>query len=206
MKKNSKQKSGKGILIVALLTVLALAAGITSIFLLSQNRTLSQIFGGDSNVYESARLDQICMNGEFIGDKISDDARSQHAEDADFQYMYNGVAYWVDEDSRITGLGFYTLTDEAGNLLIDIKESNIRYQGDRLETISDFEETFGLATIEKRKDGIDIYRYHQGDYHLEIVVQRGERSCSGCFLLPWCSAPLFFCIYATHLRESIWIR
>ena len=91
MTKGDKQKSGKGILIVAVLTILALAAGVTSIILLSRDRTLSQLFGGDSNVYESARLSNLSMNGEYIGDEVSEEAKSQVALDEDFQYMYHGV-------------------------------------------------------------------------------------------------------------------
>ena len=169
----TKQKSGKGILVVAVLTILAIAAGIASIVLLSHNRTLSQIFGGDSNVYESARLDNISMNGEFIGDTISDDAKSQRALDADFQYMRQGVAYWVDDNDKIIGLGFYSITDEDGNPIADIEYSDIKYRGDKLETVTDFEETFGLAEVEKDNDNIERYSYHQGDYHLEIVTQEG---------------------------------
>ena len=171
MAKNSNQKSGKGILIVIILTLLALAAGVTSIMLLSQNRTLSQLFGGDSNVYESASLRNLSMNGEFIGNTISDSAKSQTALDADYQYMYRGVAYWVDDNLKITGLGFYSLEDIDGNPLSDIELSDIKYGEQKLETIADFEETFGLANVEKISDTSSLYSYFQSDYKLEILTE-----------------------------------
>jgi len=174
MSKNKPQKSGKGILLFIILTLLALVAGVASIVLLSHNRTLSQIFGGDSNVYDSAHLGDLSMNGQRIGDKISSEAKGQVANDAEFKYLYKGVAYWTDNNDKITKLAFYSLSDTEGESLIDIKMADIQYHGAKLTTVKDFEEMFGLASVTKYPKGAESYNYSQGDYKLSLYVVAGD--------------------------------
>ena len=174
MVKKKQPKSGKGVLIVIILTLLALTAGVASIALLSHNRTLSQLFGGDSNVYNSAQLSDLSMNGEHIGDTISSIAKGHVAEDADFQYMYNGVAYWTDTNNMITKLSFHTLTYTDGEPAIDINSADIQYRGSKLVTVADFEETFGIAAVKKDSTGAETYKYTQGAYELTLYVVAGK--------------------------------
>lgn len=174
MAKKKQPKSGKGILIVIILTLLALAAGVASIVLLSHNRTLSQIFGGDSNVYDSAQLSDLSMNGEHIGDTISSVAKEHMVLDADFPYMYNGVAYWTDKNDMIKKLSFHTLTYADGEPVIDIEGADIQYRGSKLATVKDFEETFGIAVVTKDSTGAEIYTYTQSGYKLVLYVVAGK--------------------------------
>ena len=160
-------KYGKGLIIVIVLGVITFAALAASVYLLSQNTTMAQLFGGDDNVYESARLERITINGYEIGGMLTDEIKSYHAEDADFDYYFDDVAFWSGESGEITGLGFYSFNDIDGEAITDIDDSNIIYEGRRLATLADFEEAFGIGKYTKKED-YESLTYHQGNYEMTI--------------------------------------
>ncbi len=168
MAKKNKAKFGKGLIIVIVLSILTIAAGVASVALLSHNTSIVQLFGGADNVYESARLEKLTINGYKIGDKISDTAKEYQAIDADFDYYYDEVAFWVKDD-KIVGIGFYTFNY---NLETDINKAEIIYEKQRLTTLDDFEETFGLGEEKTENDNKTII-YRQGDYTLTIEAYKG---------------------------------
>lgn len=165
-KAKKKAKFGKGLIIVVILSVLTIATGIACVVMLSQNKSIVHLFGGSDNVYESARLEKLTINGYAIGDKMTDQIREYLTMDADFPYYYNHVAFWNDGD-KISGIGFYTI---GGNDATNIADSNIEYEGRRLVKIEDFEETFGIGEEKTDEDGDEIITYRQGDYKLTILI------------------------------------
>jgi hypothetical protein len=174
MSKQPTVRLNKGLVVVVILAVITLAAGIASVVLLSHNTSIAQLFGGIDNVYESARLEKLTINGYMLGDKMSEEALEYHALDADFDYYYDGVAFW-SKNKKIVGLGFYTTTTGTGDdkkTIIDINTVDIRYEGRRLVTIDDFEESFGIGAEKADEDGKTI-PYRQGGYELSIRT-RGD--------------------------------
>ncbi len=165
-KTKTKTKFGKGLIIVVVLSILTIAAGVACVAMLSQNKSIVHLFGGSDNVYESARLEKLTINGYAIGDKMTDRIREYLTLDAEFPYYYNEVAFW-EEDGKISGLGFYTV---GGNNPTSITESNIKYEDRRLVKIEDFEETFGIGEEETDKDGDKTIIYRQGDYKLTVFI------------------------------------
>ena len=167
MTKKNKAKFGKGLIIVIVLFLLTVAAGVSSVVLLSHNTSIVQLFGGIDNVYESARLEKMTINGYKIGDKVKPEVKEYMVVDEDFKYYYDEVAFWAKDDV-VTGIGFYTFNY---NLETDITKSNIRYEDRRLETLDDFEETFGVGEEKLEKDSKTV-TYRQGDYSLTIEVYK----------------------------------
>ncbi len=166
MAKNKKKRLGKGLIIVAVLTVLTIAAGVASVMLLSQNTTIAQIFGGVDNVYESARLEKMTINGYAVGDKLTNEIKKYIVLDGDFPYYYDDVAFW-EKDGVITGIGFYTFTNSDNEPVTSIENSKIVYEKRELKTIEDFEETFGLGELTEQSNSSTL-TYYQGDYKLTI--------------------------------------
>lgn len=162
----TKIKFGKGLIIVIVLSILTVAAGVASIIMLSQNKSIVHLFGGSDNVYESARLEKLTINGYAIGDKMTSKIREYLTMDAEFPYYYNEVAFW-EENDKISGIGFYTV---GGNHPTTIAESNIKYEDRRLTTISDFEETFGIGEEQIDEDGDKTIIYRQGDFTLRVFI------------------------------------
>ena len=160
-------KYGKGLIIVVILGVVTFAALAASVYLLSQNTTMAQLFGGDDNVYESARLERITINGYEMGGMLTDEIKSYHAEDASFDYYFDDVAFWGGENGEIVGLGFYSFNDADGGVITDIDDSNILYEGHRLATLADFEEAFGIGKYTKEED-YEALIYRQGSYEMTI--------------------------------------
>lgn len=171
-----KIRFNKGPIIVAILAAVTIAAGVASVVLLSHNTSIAQLFGGIDNVYESARLEKLTINGYALGDTMSKEALEYHVMDADFDHYYDGVAFW-SKDKKIIGLGFYTTTAGVGDdekIIIDINTVDIEYEGRRLTTIDDFEETFGVGEEkEEDEDGGKTITYRQGVYTLTIFLRNG---------------------------------
>ncbi|MBP5656627.1 hypothetical protein J6X15_03520 [Candidatus Saccharibacteria bacterium] len=167
MAKKTKAKFGKGLIVVVILFLLTLAAGIASVVLLSHNTSIVHLFGGIDNVYESAHLEKMSINGYRIGEKVDPKIKEYQVIDADFKYYYDEVAFW-EKDDVVTGIGFYTFDY---NLVTDITKSNIRYEGRRLATLDDFEETFGIGEEKVEKDNKTVI-YRQGDYSLTIEIYK----------------------------------
>lgn len=171
MPKQPKVRFGKGLIIVIVLAVLTVAAGVASIVLLSHNRSIVQVFGGADNVYESAHLEKLTFNGYSLGDTLDAEVREHHVLDASFSYLYDDIAFWA-KDGKIAGLGFYTTTigtDEE--VKVDIDEVRIEYDGRRLTTLEDFEETFGIGKEERGGQGDRTVVYSQGNYKLSIQMR-----------------------------------
>ena len=172
MAKDKKKRFGKGLIIVAVLTVLTIAAGVASVMLLSQNTTIAQIFGGVDNVYESARLEKMTINGHAVGDELTSEIKEYLVLDGDFSYYYDDVGFW-EKDGIITGIGFYTFTNSDGETVTSIEDSKIVYEKRELKTIEDFEETFGLGELTNQGNSSTL-TYYQGDYKLTIQCRNDE--------------------------------
>ena len=167
--KNMKKaaKNGKALIVVITLGIITFIALAASIYLLSQNTTIAQLFGGSDNVYESARLERVTINGYKIGGTLTDEIKSYHAQDADFDYYYDNVAFWSNKEGEIAGLGFYSFNTPEGEKVTDINDSDIRYEGRRLATLDDFEEAFGIGKYAK-EDESETVVYQQGNYEMTI--------------------------------------
>ena len=161
---------GKGIILVIILSLLTLAAGVASIALLSQNTSVAHLFGGTDNVYESARLERMTINGYSVGDDLSAELKMNHAADADFDYYYDDVAFWGNGDKN-TGIGFYTFSDTDGHIISSIKDVVIKYENRHLTTVEDFEETFGIGEHGKNEN-YETLTYHQGEYELSVQYKK----------------------------------
>ncbi len=168
MAKENKNKLGKGLIVVVLLAILTILAGVASVVLLSRNISIVQLFGGIDNVYESARLEKLTINGYRVGDKISDSAKEYQVIDSDFDYYYDEVAFWVKDDN-IFGIGFYTFNS---GLETSINDAKIIYEKQRLVTLDDFEETFGLGEEKSEQDNKTII-YRQDEYTLTVEAYKG---------------------------------
>ena len=170
-KKKTKIQFSKGLIIVIVLAALTAVAGVTSVVLLSQNRTLTQIFGSDNNVYDSARLEKLSFNGYQIGQKLPFDKPSNYLVfDADFNYQYNDINFWAD-DGVIVGLGFNTTYDIDGKPTKSIDDVKITYEEDKLTKLEDFEETFGIGKITE-SDNHTTLEYHQDGYSLTVIMRK----------------------------------
>jgi len=163
MERKAKVKFGKGVIIVIVLSMLTIAVGVACVAMLSQNKSVVHLFGGVDNVYESAHLEEMAIDGYKIGDAIVDHIQDCRTQGSDYDYYCDGAAYW-EQDGRIAGIGFYANTKA-------IDEANITYEGRFLVKIDDFEETFGVGEERTDKNGDKIITYRQGDYRLNITVR-----------------------------------
>lgn len=170
-KAGAKKRFGKGLIIVIVLSVLTVLAGVSSVILLSHNTSIVQLFGGNDNVYESARLEKLTINGFTINSKLTDEIKAYKTIDAEFDYYYHDVAFW-DKNGENAGIAFYTFSNKDGNQVTSIEQSKIEYEDRRLKTLDDFEETFGLGEHTEEGDS-KVINYYQGEYKLTIQSRDG---------------------------------
>ena len=170
-KAGAKKRFGKGLIIVIVLSILTIVAGVSSVILLSHNTSIVQLFGGNDNVYESARLEKLTISGFTINSTLTDEIKAHKAIDAEFNYYYRDVAFW-DKDGKNAGIAFYTFSDKEGNQVTSIETSDIKYEDRQLKTLDDFEETFGLGEHSEEGDS-KIITYYQGEYKLTIQSRDG---------------------------------
>ena len=170
-KAGAKKRFGKGLIIVIILSVLTIAAGVSSVILLSHNTSIVQLFGGNDNVYESARLEKLTINGFTVNSRLTEEIKNYEAIDAEFNYYYHDVAFW-EKDGENAGIAFYTFSDKDDNQVTSIEHSNIKYEERQLKTLEDFEETFGLGEHTEEGDS-KVINYYQGEYKLTINSRDG---------------------------------
>ncbi len=125
----------------------------------------------------SAELDysKIHFDGLAIGDEISDEIAAQRVIDAEFDYSWHNIAISVDENNRISRLGFYTTepldNDKAGNNT-NISNVVLDYRDYPLSSVSDFVMYFGDTKV-TNFDHYKYLSYQHNDYILDLTLYDG---------------------------------
>lgn len=128
----------------------------------------------EPNIPEDKSLSDLSFNGIKIGDKLEEKMKNI-VFDWVYLYQYEDIGINAHANDDIYYLGFFGTTnifDETGR---HIENVNIAYNGNKLETVSDFKENFGDGTETEKEtsefgEDYNIY-YYDNDLELSLYIR-----------------------------------
>ena len=129
----------------------------------------------EPNIPEDKSLSDLSFNGIKIGDKLEEKMKNI-VFDWVYLYQYEDIGINAHANDDIYYLGFFGTTnifDETGR---HIENVNIAYNGNKLETVSDFKENFGDGTVtdtvtnNESEEYYSIY-YYDNDLELYLYIK-----------------------------------
>lgn len=128
----------------------------------------------EKNIDKDKSLNKILFNGIKIGDPIQEEMKNL-VLDAQYLYEYENICISVDVNDNINYLGFFTTTNARGEKTKSINDIDIKYNNNKLETITDFKENIGNGTETEKNDEGDYYiNYYDDELELSIFVKNNE--------------------------------
>ena len=128
----------------------------------------------EKNIDENKSLNNISFNDIKIGDLIQEEMKNL-VMDAQYLYEYENININVDSNDNIIYLGFITTTNAEGEKTKSINDIDIKYNNNKLETITDFKENIGNGTETEKNDEGDYYiNYYDDELELSIFVKNNE--------------------------------
>ena len=129
----------------------------------------------EPNIPEDKSLSDLSFNGIKIGDKLEEEMKNL-VLDAPYKYEYEKICINAHTNDDIYYLGFFCSHDAQGNTIKSIENVNIAYNGNKLETVSDFKENFGDGTVtdtvtnNESEEYYSIY-YYDNDLELYLYIK-----------------------------------
>lgn len=142
------------------------------------NVNIENTLSKEPNISEDKSLSNLSFNGIKIGDKIEEKMKNL-VLDAPYKYEYENICIdTYTQNDNIGYLAFFTSSDAEGNKSTSIENVNIRYNNNKLETISDFKENLGNGTEsekETRESGEHYsIEYYDNDLELSVSIINNE--------------------------------
>ena len=136
--------------------------------------TTENTLSTEPNIPEDKSLSDLSFNGIKIGDKLEEKMKNI-VFDWVYLYQYEDIGINAHANDDIYYLGFFGTTnifDETGR---HIENVNIAYNGNKLETVSDFKENFGDGTETEKEtsefgEDYNIY-YYDNDLELSLYIR-----------------------------------
>ncbi len=120
-------------------------------------------------VNEGVSLKQISIKGIKIGDKLKENMKNKNAVSG--FYEYERVEIDVDNNDNINYLAYYVSSFEDTDLITrELKDANITYNNNRLESVADFKRYLG----EGEKEVVDLaysLTFLENGMELRLFVQ-----------------------------------